>query len=497
VTRITRSGSMFRTMALLAFVTSSSAQTATQGTKVVSGRLVIEGAAVRPPTPVSVPSSGRPDKLPTEISDAEFWRMISEFSEPGGAYPYENFVSNEWNQQKIIPALKSATRAGEVYIGVGPEQNFTYAAALRAKMAFVLDIRRQNMLELLLYKALFELAPTRADFVSRLFSRKRPAGLDDKTSATALFAAYEKVASNADLYMENLGAIKSSFKTHGYSLSSDDITRIEFVYQVFFRGGPAINYSFASISPATSTPSYLQNMTMSDDAGHHWSYLATEENFQYVRELQRKNLFVPLVGDFSGPTTIRSIARYLKEKNANVSAFYASNVESYLDEKQTTAFYANLLSLPIDSTTTTIRYVDFMHNTVLPWWISSLSYIQVVSPMSDLANLSRAGNMPTYNDVLRLIKDPSLGGTVSRFVLPMSQGPGQPFLSITIEPQPGGTFQTRLPVGLTQVGAAIGLPAAFRVKSITYGSTDLLGQSLNVSLTETAELVITLTKSAP
>jgi len=311
---------MFRTMALLAFVTSSSAQTATQGTKVVSGRLVIEGAAVRPPTPVSVPSSGRPDKLPTEISDAEFWRMISEFSEPGGAYPYENFVSNEWNQQKIIPALKSATRAGEVYIGVGPEQNFTYAAALRAKMAFVLDIRRQNMLELLLYKALFELAPTRADFVSRLFSRKRPAGLDDKTSATALFAAYEKVASNADLYMENLGAIKSSFKTHGYSLSSDDITRIEFVYQVFFRGGPAINYSFASISPATSTPSYLQNMTMSDDAGHHWSYLATEENFQYVRELQRKNLFVPLVGDFSGPTTIRSIARYLKEKNANVSA---------------------------------------------------------------------------------------------------------------------------------------------------------------------------------
>jgi hypothetical protein len=123
-----------------------------------------------------------------------------------------------------------------------------------------------------------------------------------------------------------------------------------------------------------------------------------------------------LVGNFSGPPQF-GIARYLVEKNANVSAFYASNVESYLDEKQTGAFYANLLSLPFDSTTTTIRYVDFMHNTVLPWWNSSLSYIQAVSPMSDLANLSRAGNMPTYNDVLRLIKDPSPGGTVSRFVL--------------------------------------------------------------------------------
>jgi hypothetical protein len=58
-------------------------------------------------------------------------------------------------------------------------------------------------------------------------------------------------------------------------------------------------------------------------------------------------------------------------------------------------------------------------------------------------------------------------------------------------------LQTVLPVGVTQVGAAIGLPAAFKVTSITYGSTDLLRQSLNVSLTETAELVITLTKSAP
>ena len=344
--------------------------------------------------------------------------MVSEFSEPGGAYPYENFVSNEWNQQKIIPALKRATRPGEVYIGVGPEQNFTYAAALRAKMAFVLDIRRQNMLELLLYKALFELSPTRADFVSRLFSRKRPPGLDAKTSAGALFAAYEKVPGDADLFMENLAAVKSSFKTHGYRLSNDDIVRIEFVYQVFFRGGPAINYGFASTTPAASTPSYLQIVTMSDDEGHNWSYLATEESFQYLREMQRKNLIVPLVGNFSGPTTIRSIARYLKEHNANVSAFYASNVESYLDEKQTRDFYSNLLSLPSDSTTTTIRFVDFMHNTVLPWWNPSRSYLQVVSPMSDLANLSGAGKMPTYNDLLRLIKDPSPGANVPSVILP-------------------------------------------------------------------------------
>jgi hypothetical protein len=474
-------------------------QVATPQAREVRGRVVLEGApASQPSARPSAPSPrSSADRLPGSISDAEFWRMISEFSEPGGSYPYENFVSNEWNQQKVIPSLKNATRPGEVYIGVGPEQNFTYAAALKAKMAFVLDIRRQNMLELLLYKALFELSPTRADFVSRLFSRKRPAGLDEKSSAGALFAAYEKVASGADLYMQNLEAVKGSFKTHGYRLSSEDVNRVEYVYQVFFRGGAAINYSFASTSPATSTPSYTQIATMTDDEGHNWSYLATEENFQYVREMQRKNLFVPLVGNFAGPTTIRSIARYLKENNANVSAFYASNVESYLDEKQTRDFYGNLLSLPVDATTTTIRYVDFMHNTALTWWNASLMYIQVVSPMSDLVNLANAGRIPVYNELLKRIKEPSSGSTAPRMTFPASLGPGRPFISIAINPQADGTFQVTLPLGLIQMGAPTGLPPAYAVKSIRFGSADLLRESMNVPPAGTAELVITLTNAAP
>src|SRR6185295_10845006 len=104
--------------------------------------------------------------LPSEISDKDFWRMIVDLSEPGGTYPYENFVSNELQYQDVVPALKATTKPGGVYIGVGPEQNFTYAAVLQSKLAFVIDIRRQNMVELLMYKALFEMSPNRADFVS-------------------------------------------------------------------------------------------------------------------------------------------------------------------------------------------------------------------------------------------------------------------------------------------------------------------------------------------
>src|SRR5215831_16766127 len=59
--------------------------------------------------------------LPTEISDAEFWRIISDFSEPNGTYRFENFVSNEASIQNVIPALKRMTKPGGVYLGVAAE----------------------------------------------------------------------------------------------------------------------------------------------------------------------------------------------------------------------------------------------------------------------------------------------------------------------------------------------------------------------------------------
>src|SRR6187399_2411653 len=192
--------------------------------------------------------------LPSEISDKDFWRMIVDLSEPGGTYPYENFVSNELPYQDVVPALKKNTKPGGVYIGVGPEQNFTYAAVLQSKLAFVIDIRRQNMVELLMYKALFDMSANRADFVSNLFSRVRPAGLDTKTTPAAMFAAYENAKVDSDLLAKNLQAIKAYMTRHGYQLTSEDLSNIEKVYTVFSRGGPGINYNFASPTPAVGPP---------------------------------------------------------------------------------------------------------------------------------------------------------------------------------------------------------------------------------------------------
>ena len=99
---------------------------------------------------ISAPAARPADTLPSQISDSEFWRLVTEFSEPNGPYPYENYVGNEVMLQRMIPAARKATKPGSVYVGIGPEQNFTYALALEAKMAFGVDIRLQNMMGLLL-----------------------------------------------------------------------------------------------------------------------------------------------------------------------------------------------------------------------------------------------------------------------------------------------------------------------------------------------------------
>src|SRR4029078_11943367 len=123
------------------------------------------------------------EELPKQLSDASFWKLATDFSEPGGYFRSDNFVSNEEMFQFVIPDLKKITKPGGVYLGVGPDQNFTYIVALQPKIAFIFDIRRQNMMQHLMHKALIEASKDRADFLSRLFSRPRPEAL--KTSATA------------------------------------------------------------------------------------------------------------------------------------------------------------------------------------------------------------------------------------------------------------------------------------------------------------------------
>ncbi len=349
------------------------------------------------------------DPLPAQLSDEAFWKIVTEFSEPGGFFRSDNFVSNETTFQYVIKDLKK-TRANGVYLGVGPDQNFTYIVAMQPKMAIIFDIRRQNMLQHLMYKALIETSSDRADFVSRLFSRQRPSGLDSNSSAERLFAAFDAIEPDQKLFAENLKAIKKQLEErHSFKLSLEDEASLEYVFRSFFAGGPDLTYNGVGGGSAGfgrgRMPSYAELMQMTDGEGENRSYMGSEENFRVLQDLEKKNLIVPLVGDFAGPKAIRSVATYLKQHDAFVTAFYVSNVEQYLFQQDDdwSKFYQNVKTLPVDSTGEFIRSV--FNGVALNYQAGG--FMRSASLLSSIRNLLEAfdsGDVKTYYDVLQMSK---------------------------------------------------------------------------------------------
>lgn len=297
--------------------------------------------------PAPALDAARRARLPSRLSDREFWQLAADSSEPNGYFRSDNLTSNELGFQKVIPELVSRTAPGGVYLGVGPEQNFTYIVALRPALAVIFDIRRGNMLVQLMYKALFELAKDRADFVSMLFSRARPASIGAQTSVQDVFAAYAASTPDEALYMRNVESIERLLtKTHELPLAPEDLRGLEHAYRTFYARGAAVRFS----------PTYSDLMVQTDGAGTERSYLASEANFVVMKDLEARNLVVPVVGDFAGPKAIRSVAAYLKGHGATVTAFYLSNVEQYLDQDgKWAAFCRNVATLPLDGSSTFIR----------------------------------------------------------------------------------------------------------------------------------------------
>jgi hypothetical protein len=167
-------------------------------------------------------------QAPDSLTDAEFWKFFTSMSEPDGYFLSENFVSNEVSFQEVIPSLQQSLTKGGVYLGVGPEQNFTYIANLNPRMAVIFDIRRQNAMQHLMYKALFELSPTRAEFVARLFSRPALVRLAHGMAVKELFDSAAVAAPSDSAYKANFGAIVELLTIrHGFTLPKEDIASIE------------------------------------------------------------------------------------------------------------------------------------------------------------------------------------------------------------------------------------------------------------------------------
>ena len=358
--------------------------------------------------------------IPARLSDKELWQLNADFSEPNGYFRSDNFLSNETGFQYVIPELKTLVHPGSVYLGVGPEQNFTYIVALQPKIAFIFDIRRGNMIAHLMYKTLFETSADRAEFLSKLFSRARPSGLSESSTPQQLFDAYAAAKPDSVLFRRNLAAIKEYLtKTHAWAMNDSDSKLMDYTYSAFFGGGPELTYNFRPGYPVYpggfggfGMPSYSTLQIATDADGKNWAYLANESNFRWMKDFESKNLLVPVVGDFAGPKAIRAVAKYLKEHGGVVGAFYTSNVEQYLfQDGVADRYYRNVETLPLDAGSTFIRSIGGGYrgayrgiNTVPNGTrrVGGGRLASVICSIQDLLKAFNDGKITGYGDVIAL-----------------------------------------------------------------------------------------------
>jgi hypothetical protein len=324
----------------------------------VAGALSLGLFVAAMPPPV-LRAAGEP--LPSRLSDAEFWTLSTALSEPNGHFRSDNLLSNEIWLQWVIPDLVKQVTPGGVYLGVGPEQNYTYIAAIRPRMVFITDIRRGNMHTHLMYKALFELAADRAEFISLLFTKPRPAGLSTASSAVDIMNAFWDPAvrtSAESVYKSNLRRVQDHLtQSRGLALSDEDLDGIEYVYYSFYWFGPSITYNSSSGGGGRgASTTYYDLMVATDGAGAARSFLASEDNFRFLKDLHERNLIVPVVGNLAGRKAVRAVGDYIRRHDSFVMAYYLSNVEQYLyQDGLWTRFCQNMAALPLADRSTFIR----------------------------------------------------------------------------------------------------------------------------------------------
>lgn len=333
-----------------------------------------------------------------------FAEEIARLSEPGGFFDTDNLISNERTYLHALDVLRERRVSGGVYVGVGPDQNFSYIAQVRPARAYILDIRRDNLLAHLLFKALFNLSATRIEYLARLFGRPPPEALDAWGSADVEhLATYIENAPVDEARVQTVrDEIDTELSRYGIPLSSDDRSTIARFHQTFVTRGLSLTFHSLGRPPRPYYPTFRDLLVGTDQTGTPSSYLADQTRYDFIRSLQIRDLIIPVVGDLAGDHAVRAIAATVTHRGERLSAFYTSNVEFYLFGRGLAQKYLdNLSSLPRDADSVVIRSVfGRMGRPVARAGGYSYS-APVVQPLDDLLNGFSTGRYRGYWDLAR------------------------------------------------------------------------------------------------
>lgn len=369
----------------------------------VGALLVIAPAAwsARRPAPVE----GALHTAAATLPESTFARLVAQLSESGGYFDSDNLMSNEASYLHVLGRMRTHGVTGGAYLGVGPDQNFSYIAQVRPRIAFIIDIRRDNLLQQLLFKAAFTRGRNRAEYLTLLFGRPTPAESQRWEASTieGLVAWVDSTPPSPDAAAAAQATILATVKSFDVPLDERDLETIARFHRTFIDAGLDLRYTSHNRPPRAYYPTYRQLLLERDLTGKQGSYLASEADYRFLKSLQDRHLVIPVVGDLAGEHALAAIGRLVAERGEKVSAFYTSNVEQYLmrDGVSFDRFAANVRRLPRDPRSVIIRSYfggGFyrQHPNTVPGYYSA----QLLQTLESFVTEHEAGGYQTYRDVV-------------------------------------------------------------------------------------------------
>jgi hypothetical protein len=332
-----------------------------------------------------------------------FAALSEQLSEPNGEFDTDNLISNESSYLHVMPALEQGGVTGGVYIGVGPDQNFSYIARIRPASAFIIDIRRDNLLMHLLFKALFASARTRVEYLAILTGRPAPDRPD-----TWRDAGIEKIVMYLDgakplaasALAANAERLHDAIRKTGLAQSDRDLAAIDRFHGQFIRAGLGLQFQSTGRPAREYYPTYRDLLLETDRRGRRLCYLASEDDFQFVKGLEAKDLIVPVVGNLAGPHALAAIGQEIARRGEKVSAFYNSNIENYLFRDGSFQRYMeNVKTLPHTDKSVVIR--SLFGGYALPESVPGYYSTQAVQTINELIANCGASRCRGYFDLLK------------------------------------------------------------------------------------------------
>jgi hypothetical protein len=325
--------------------------------------------------------------------DSAFAKLVAELSEPGGFFFSDNLVSNETSYLHVVGKLEELGVRGGAYLGVGPEQNFSYIAAVQPAVAFIIDIRRDNLLLHLVFKAGFELARNRLEYLCLVYGRPPPLDLDrwSDRPLEELLEYVDAAPLDTSLAQPQDGRLFDRIVAMAIPLSPEDLATIARFHREFVQNGLDLRFSSFGRRSWSTFPSARQLYLERDLSGRQVSYLATEARFRVVRRLQTAHRVIPVVGNLAGPSALQAIGRYLRRADLRVNALYTSNVEHYLFRDGTFGQFAtNVATLPLAPVGVLIRsYFDRQTGLPHPLAIPGHTSVQLLQPLAHFVEATR------------------------------------------------------------------------------------------------------------